>query len=182
MLSPAPIQFTELSKRSGNYEDIKFRHLYFGFTCDMYICCPQKGQTLQDSNLITAWNAVQLSTHITNNPDSLPKWKTTLANTIREASNLLDMYEKSREKEQVRPEEWRLKADIQRISCKGMLATLQMFAQKESHISVLRDSKIELIAAQDELLATKTNTESKRSSSPSKDDQSAGIVYGQPEL
>lgn len=63
------------------------------------------------------------------------------------------MYEKSREKEQVRPEEWRLKADIQRISCKGMLATLQMFAQKESHISVLRDSEIELIAAQDELLA-----------------------------
>ena len=95
---------------------------------------------------------------------------------------MLDMYEKSREKEQVRPEEWRLKADIQRISCKGMLATLQMFAQKESHISVLRDSEIELIAAQDELLTTKTNTESKRLSSPSKDDQSAGIVYGQPEL
>ena len=39
-----------------------------------------------------------------------------------------------------------------------MLATLQMFAQKENHISVLRDSRIELIAAQDELLATKTNS------------------------
>lgn len=66
MLSPGPIQFTELSKRSENYEDIKLPHLYFGFTCDMYICCLEKGQTQQDSNLITAWNAAQLSIHITN--------------------------------------------------------------------------------------------------------------------
>lgn len=62
-----------------------------------------------------------------------------------------------------------------------MLATLQMFAQKENHISVLRDSEMELIATQYELLATKTNNESKRLSTPSKDDQSAGIIHSQPD-
>jgi hypothetical protein len=68
-LAPGVAQFSQLSNNAAKYEAVRYPHIFFQFLCNSAILALERGETLDDgtkSSLLTAWTAVQLSIHLTN--------------------------------------------------------------------------------------------------------------------
>jgi DNA-directed RNA polymerase subunit N (RpoN/RPB10) len=65
-------------------------------------------------------------------PNSYDKLESVLVQTIRESSDMLHVFEKGREGNQASSEKFILKLKVQQLCCKGMLLTMQMWAQELS--------------------------------------------------
>ncbi|OAL07192.1 hypothetical protein IQ06DRAFT_331306 [Phaeosphaeriaceae sp. SRC1lsM3a] len=142
IFTPGIRQLEEMSTKAANYKGIKYPCWFFGLMCDAHICMLKQGESPGTSILQTAWDGVQLSMHIVNDPNSYDRLEPAVVQTIREASELLyDFKKKTREEKQsARSEEWILEITVQQLCCKGMLLTLlQMLAQELSEETLAVD-------------------------------------------